>query len=633
MTRTEISKVLESLQNEMAAIADPGAKRIIAVLLNLVEALASENARLRQENQELKDEINRLKGEQGKPEIKPNRNKTGDISWEQERKQAERLEEEGPRREGFKLDNRSLEKLKEQRIPGEVLDRLERLNGKKYSSESEFVRAVECEIGGELTRQYGSLLVKYARYKRRKRKAKKPEIAIDREQICPVDAAQLPDDARFKGYDEKVVQDVIIKTDNVKLKREVYYSVSQKKTYLGQIPRGYEGEYGPHLNGQIVSFKYVNNMSIPKIGEFFRNVGILISNSYISERLTKHLEVFHREKSEMYQASLESSEYQQIDDTSSRVDGQNYYTHVVCNPLATVFFTTQRKDRLTILDVLRNFESRRFVFNEETFQLLEQLKVPKKLLTVLQDVEHDKAFTEQEMQDILEQIFPDPTWGKQHRTRIMEAAAIACYHHQTGMAVVKVLVCDDAPQFKLLTDELGLCWVHDGRHYKRLNPVVPIHQEQLGAFRKRYWQYYHKLFEYKHYPCAELVRRLSAEFDTLFSTTTGYDELDERIVKSKAKKAELLTVLTHPEIPLHNNRSENGVRVQKRRQDVSLHTKTEEGTRAKDTMMSIVETCKKLGVSAYHFIYDRISGTFNLPSLAELIRAKAASQPIPDDSS
>jgi hypothetical protein len=335
----------------------------------------------------------------------------------------------------------------------------------------------------------------------------------------------------------------------------------------------------------------------------------------------------------MYQASLESSEYQQIDDTSSRVDGQNYYTHVVCNPLATVFFTTQHKDRLTILDVLRNFESRRFVFNEETFQLLEQLKVPKKLLTVLQDVEHDKAFTEQEMQDILEQIFPDPTWGKQHRTRIMEAAAIACYHHQTGMAVVKVLVCDDAPQFKLLTDELGLCWVHDGRHYKRLNPVVPIHQEQLGAFRKRYWQYYHKLFEYKHYPCAELVRRLSAEFDTLFSTTTGYDELDERIVKSKAKKAELLTVLTHPEIPLHNNRSENGVRVQKRRQDVSLHTKTEEGTRAKDTMMSIVETCKKLGVSAYHFIYDRISGTFNLPSLAELIRAKAASQPIPDDSS
>jgi hypothetical protein len=197
---------------------------------------------------------------------------------------------------------------------------------------------------------------------------------------------------------------------------------------------------------------------------------------------------------------------------------------------------------------------------------------------------------------------------------------------------VEVLVCDDASQFKLLTDKLGLCWVHDGRHYKRLNPVVSMHQEQLQAFREHYWKYYHKLYKYKHRPSAELARSLSEEFDTLFSTTTGYDELDERIAKSKAKKAELLTVLAHPEIPLHNNLSENGARVQKRRQDVSLHTKTEEGTQAKDTMMSIVETCKKLGVSAYHYIYDRISQTFNMLSLAELIRAKAATKPIPEDS-
>jgi hypothetical protein len=119
----------------------------------------------------------------------------------------------------------------------------------------------------------------------------------------------------------------------------------------------------------------------------------------------------------------------------------------------------------------------------------------------------------------------------------------------------------------------------------------------------------------------------------LFSTKTGYDELDERIAKSKCKKEELLTVLQHPEIPLHNNLSENGARIQKRREDVSLHTKSEEGTRAKDTMMSIVATCKKLGVSAYRFIFDRVNKIFELPSLAELIRAKANSQPLYNDSS
>jgi hypothetical protein len=526
-----------------------------------------------------------------------------------------------------------LEKLKEQRIPSDVLEQLVHLNGPKYSKEADFVSAVESAIGRDLTGQYGSLLIKYARYTRRNRKPKLPEITIDREQICPVNVAQLPEDAVFKGYAEKVVQDVLIKTDTVRFKREAYYSPSLKRSYLGNLPAGYEGEYGPHINTQIVSMKYVNNMSIPKIAEFFRNVKIQISTSYISERLTKRLEVFHLEKSEMYQAGLETSPYQQLDDTTSRVNGQNYYTQVVCNPHMTVFFTTKRKDRLTILDVLRNFDSRRFMFNEETFRLLEQLNVPKKLTGLLHDVEQDRAFHEQEMQAILQKLFPDPAKGKLHRTRIMEASAIACYHHQTGIPIVRLLMCDDAPQFKLITDELALCWVHDGRHYKRLRPVVPIHQEQLRGFRERYWRYYHKLFEYKHNPSPERAESLSAEFDTLFSTKTGYDELDERIARSKTKKVELLTVLKHPEIPLHNNRSENGARVQKRRQDVSLQTKTEEGTKAKDTMMSIVETCKKLGVSAYHFIYDRISQRFELPSLAELIRAKAAPQPIPDDSS
>ena len=180
------------------------------------------------------------------------------------------------------------------------------------------------------------------------------------------------------------------------------------------------------------------------------------------------------------------------------------------------------------------------------------------------------------MHALLDKVFPDSSKGKLHRTKIMEAAAIASYHSKTGMPLVTVLVCDDAPQFKLLTDELSLCWVHDGRHYKRLNPFVPMHQKQLTAFRERYWKYYRKLFNYKKNPTSEEAKSLSAEFDTLFSTKTGYDELDKRIAMSKAKKEELLTVLKHPEVPLHNNLSENGARIQKRREDVSLHTKSKE---------------------------------------------------------
>ena len=632
MKKVDVSEVLDSIQNQVKEIEDKKTKKIVSVLYNIVEDVVSDNTNLLEENQSLKDEVNRLKGEQGKPDIKANKKKDGDISSENERKDAE-AEEDESNREGYKLDKFSLQKLKENQIPGEILEQLKSLCDTKYSSKDKFKEAVKSVIGSDLTNLHINRLVKYARYKKRNRRPKLSKIHIDRKVKCIVDKKQLPKDALFKGCKDKVVQDLIIKTDNVKFKREKFYSPSMKKTWVGKVPVGYEGDYGPHINSDIISMKYINNMSVPKITEFLTNFGILISGSYISNRLTKRLDVFHQEKSEIYQASLECSSYQQIDDTGCRVNGQNYYTQIVCNPLATVFFTTKHKNRLTILDVLRNFESRNFLFNEETFSLLKQLKVPQKLIILLHKVEKNITFNEQEIHKILNNIFPDTNKGKLHRIRIMEASAIAFYHQEVGWPIVKVLLGDNAPQFKLITDELMLCWVHDGRHYKRLRPIVPDHQKYLKAFRGRYWNFYRELFKYKKNPSCEFVNSISAEFDILFLTKTGYEELDKRIAKSKAKKKELLTVLKHPELPLHNNRSENGARVQKRREDVSLQTKTKEGTDAKDTMMTIVETAKKHSISAFKYIYDRVSKTSKMPSLAKLIRVKAASNPINHDSS
>ena len=226
------------------------------------------------------------------------------------------------------------------------------------------------------------------------------------------------------------------------------------------------------------------------------------------------------------------------------------------------------------------------------------------------------------MQQLLGRIFPDPGKGKIRRTRIIEAAAIAAYHNQTDFPIIDVLLSDDAPQFKLLTYKQALCWVHDGRNYKKLQPVVPVHSEKLSEFQGKYWNYYLKLLEFGENSSQEEAEALSAEFDHLFSTKTGYPALDERIAKSRDKKSELLMVLEYPELPLHNNDAELGARAQVRKRDVSLHTMTEDGTKANDTFLSIVQTAKKLGVSAYEYIYDRVSKRFRLPSLAELIRAK-----------
>lgn len=545
-----ISKALENLPVDIETVTDPMIRQAFVVLFNLVERASAEIAALREENQRLKDEINRLKGEQGKPDIRPGRKKDGDISSEKERKSREKSN--GKKRRGSKLD----------------------------------------------------------------------KIEVHQTRVRRVDPEGLPGDAVFKGYESVIVQDLKITPENTEFKKEIYYSPSRKKTYRASLPAGYDGEFGPGIRSLVVSMKYVCNMSEPKVLEFLQEHDVVISAATISRMLTKNLEVFHREKADLYAAGLESSTYQQIDDTSARVNGRNHHTQIVCNDLYTAYFTTERKDRLTILDVLRQFESRMFLFNEETTRLLESLRVPRYLRDKLREAPQGVPLIEEEMDAILGGLFPDPEKGPVCRIRIKEAGAIAAYHQEAGVPVVKVLVCDDAPQFKLLTEELLLCWVHEGRHYKRLRPVVPYHAGRLETFRGRYWDFYAELLVFKKDPSERMAQALSEEFDDLFSTKTGYEDLDERIAKTKAKKEELLTVLRHPEAPPHNNGCENEARVAARRRDVSLHTKTREGTQACDTMTSIVRTAKKLGLSAFKYIADRISEDFRLCSLADLIRAR-----------
>ena len=461
--------------------------------------------------------------------------------------------------------------------------------------------------------------------KNKKPKTKKDKIKIDRVVVCEVDKDILPDDAEFKGYQNVVVQEIIIKTDNIEYRKEIYYSPSQKKTYMGKTPSEIEGEFGPGVKSTVFTLKHVANVSESKIHEFMDNFNIHIAPSTISRILTKNNELFHQEKANIFRAGLLSTGYQQMDDTSSRVHGQNHYAQIVCNPHYTAYFTTPRKDRLTVLDILRgdpDGESRSYCFNEEAFDMMAEFRLSKKLIGRLRDLTSGKTLDESQMQELLLIIYPTPDKGKNNRTRIMEAGAIAAYHQQTDFPVIPILLTDDAPQFKRLTYEQALCWVHDGRNYKKLHPVVPVHREKLEEFLGMYWNYYRKLLEFKESPTPEEAEALSAEFNELFSTKTGYPALDDRITKTAGKKSELLMALKHPEVPLHNNESELGARSQVRKRDVSLHTMTEDGTKANDTFLTIVETAKKLGVSAYDYIYDRVSKRFRMPSLAERIRAK-----------
>ena len=129
-----------------------------------------------------------------------------------------------------------------------------------------------------------------------------------------------------------------------------------------------------------------------------------------------------------------------------------------------------------------------------------------------------------------------PGLSKQQRKTIMDAAAVAAYHAQKDYPVVQALVCDDAAQFNWLGKKKMLCWVHEGRHYKKLTPVNALHRELLDDFMKQFWEYYHLLLAYRQQPTVEERLGLETEFDKLFSRHSGFDALDHRIAKTNAKK-------------------------------------------------------------------------------------------------
>jgi regulator of replication initiation timing len=463
--------------------------------------------------------------------------------------------------------------------------------------------------------------------RQRKKKSKRAQVKIDREQVLAVDQTRLPSDAEFKGYEEVVVQDIEIKTDNVLFRKEKYYSPSEHRTYLAELPDGYEGQFGPGIKALVVVLYYGVNTSEPKIREFLGNVGIDISAGEVSNLLIKKQDDFHEEKAAIHEAGLRSSPWQHIDDTGTRVNGVNHHCHILCNPFYTAYITTARKDRLTVLlDVLWRGQDHTFLLNEAAYAFLERVRLAKKVIRQLRKLPQEKMLSAEEMEHLLEEHVPKI--GPQQRQRVREAMGVAAYHAQETFPVIDLLLCDDAPQFNLLTRAQALCWVHEGRHYKKLTPYVAHHRQLLEDFRKTFWEFYRQILIYQQNPSDEEHTRLSAEFDRVFSTVTGYRALDLRIEKTKAKKSSLLAVLDHPEILPHNNPAELGARMRVRKRDVSFGPRTRDGTEAWDTFMTLAATAKKLGVSFYHYVHDRISKTYHMPYLADLIAERATQRPL-----
>jgi hypothetical protein len=83
-------------------------------------------------------------------------------------------------------------------------------------------------------------------------------------------------------------------------------------------------------------------------------------------------------------------------------------------------------------------------------------------------------------------------------------------------------------------------------------------------------------------------------------------------------------VLERPDIPLHNNLSENDIREYVKKRKISGSTRSDVGKKCRDTFTSLKKTCRKLGISFWKYPDDRTRQKNNVPTLSELMMIKAS---------
>src|SRR5436305_13650592 len=125
---------------------------------------------------------------------------------------------------------------------------------------------------------------------------------------------------RESGYEDVTVQDVEFRSENIRFRKEKYYSPSQKKTYLATLPTGYTGQFGPGVRAWVLTLYYADGMSEPKILDLLRTVGMSISAGQLSDLLIQNQEQFRAESAAVAKPGRASSQWQHLDSTCTRVN-------------------------------------------------------------------------------------------------------------------------------------------------------------------------------------------------------------------------------------------------------------------------------------------------------------------------
>ena len=449
-----------------------------------------------------------------------------------------------------------------------------------------------------------------AKKKKRGKRAKKSKTKkLEIHQVISIAPDHVPTGSTFKGYQDYTVQDIIIANWNICYRRQ-RWQTPQGDYLVGRLPDEISGShYGASLRAFILYQYYGCHVTQPLIVEQLNELGVQISTGQVNNIIIKNKERFHKEKDQILDTGLKISAHINVDDTGARHNGTNGYCTHIGNELFAWFKSTESKSRINFLSLLRGSHCD-YVINEAAIEYMKQQALPKYQLSKFRNMIFTNARKWKSF------LFQHGIRRKHHK-RIATEGALVGSIIEHGWNRDLAIISDDAGQFNVLLH--ALCWVHAERAIETISGFNDAQRQLIETVKNDIWLFYKQLNEYRRHPGQKTKVDLEKQFDDLFGRKVGYAPLDKALKQIFRKKSELLLVLKRPDIPVHNNLSERDIREYVKRRKVSGSTRTESGRRCRDAFTSLKKTCRKLGISFWQYLLDRVEYKMNLPPLSVLM--------------
>ncbi len=447
------------------------------------------------------------------------------------------------------------------------------------------------------------------------KKSKTKQLEIHEDKI--IEPESIPAGSVFKGYQDFIVQDIVIGNWNIRYRKARYLTPGGDYVTGKLSNKISNSHFGSTLTAFILYQYYHGHVTQPLIAEQLREYDVEISSGQINRIISESNGRYHHEKDMILSTGLELSNYVNVDDTGARHNGKNGYCTHIGNKFFAWFKSTESKSRINFLELLRA-SYLDYVIDTTALNHMESLKLPRDKIKKMSR-HMDRRFEDQK-----KWLWFLKTQGitKRRHVQISTEGALLGSLISHGFNKNMVIVSDDAGQFNIL--QHALCWVHAERTIQKLIGFTHDRKKMIQSVRSDIWDFYSELKDYQSNPSSKFKTKLNRRFDKIFKQKTGYASLDLALKRIFNNKSELLLVLKRPDIPLHNNLSENDIREYVKKRKISGSTRSPSGRASRDTFTSIKKTCRKLGVSFWNYLIDRIEYKDKIPLLPDLMKIKMA---------